>query len=627
MGQRQSISGGIVALWLGLAAVAPALADTGHGLAYADFSSTQGLALVGNAAQSGNAVRLTPATTDQRGAMWFTTQQPVAGGFSTVFSFQITNLSTPLNADGIAFVIQNAAAGTAAIGGIGEGIGYGFHAPTGEPGIPNSLAVELDTYQNGFDPNANHVAVQSCGTANNTPNHNDTSCALGINPSPGVTFADGNVHTVRIDYTQPPSPGLTSPPPNLVISIDGSQVLSIFVDLASELSLAAGGQAFVGLTAATGGSFENHDILSWTLTPFQGTSETLPLDPGGAPVDFVFGSFDKEFKNYGLGAQGIVTVETIPISPADFAAQQAGGTFPGAQCIVYDQTGGNCIIFHVSCSGASQSDCTFQYDTLAGYLTQQTIVQPGYLKDPNCGNQWTNIITDWSVNRLDPTTKSRTFGFSCFVAVTNVNDPPSITINSPANGAIYTLNQAVAADYSCASALTSVAMTTCAGPVPSGQNIDTSSYGSKSFTVNASDAVSNTSSKTSTYTVEYSTGSCLGDAGHQILQPINADGSSVFKLKSTVPAKFRVCDGSGNSVGTPGVVTSFRLIQTIQGTAVSSVNEPVSSTTPDAAFRWDPVAQQWIYNISTSSMTAGFTYVYRITLNDTSNIDFRFGLK
>ena len=69
--------------------------------------------------------------------------------------------------------------------------------------------------------------------------------------------------------------------------------------------------------------------------------------------------------------------------------------------------------------------------------------------------------------------------------------------------------------------------------------------------------------------------SCLGAAGRTILQPINADGSSVFKQGSTVPAKFRVCDAKGNSIGTPGVVASFKQIQTINGIE-STVNEPLS---------------------------------------------------
>jgi hypothetical protein len=121
-------------------------------------------------------------------------------------------------------------------------------------------------------------------------------------------------------------------------------------------------------------------------------------------------------------------------------------------------------------------------------------------------------------------------------------------------------------------------------------------------------------------------GTCDGDAGHAILQPINADGSSVFKKGSTVPAKFRVCDANGVSIGTPGVVSSFRLIQTNAGT-VTNVDESVYSTTPDTAFRWDSTNQQWIFNISTTGLNANTTYVYVITLNDGSTIRFQFGLR
>lgn len=119
---------------------------------------------------------------------------------------------------------------------------------------------------------------------------------------------------------------------------------------------------------------------------------------------------------------------------------------------------------------------------------------------------------------------------------------------------------------------------------------------------------------------------CYGDAGHQILQPINADGSSVFKQKSTVPAKFRVCDANGNSIGMPGVVTSFVRYYSSTG-AASEVDELVDSTTPDTAFRWSSSDQQWIFNISTKSLSANMTYYYRITISDGSIIEFRYGLR
>jgi hypothetical protein len=57
------------------------------------------------------------------------------------------------------------------------------------------------------------------------------------------------------------------------------------------------------------------------------------------------------------------------------------------------------------------------------------------------------------------------------------------------------------------------------------------------------------------------------------------------------------------------------------------VDEVIASTTPDAAFRWDPLATQWIFNMNTKGLSANATYMYRIGLNDGTWIDFAFGLK
>jgi hypothetical protein len=135
-----------------------------------------------------------------------------------------------------------------------------------------------------------------------------------------------------------------------------------------------------------------------------------------------------------------------------------------------------------------------------------------------------------------------------------------------------------------------------------------------------------------TLTIQYASGGiCDGDAGHQILQPINLDGTSVFKQGSTTPAKFRVCDANGQSIGNPGVVVSggFVLYQIEKGT-IAIVDEMPDSTTPDTAFRWDTTGQQWIFNISTKYApvnVANQTYYFRISLNDGTNILFQYGLK
>jgi hypothetical protein len=110
---------------------------------------------------------------------------------------------------------------------------------------------------------------------------------------------------------------------------------------------------------------------------------------------------------------------------------------------------------------------------------------------------------------------------------------------------------------------------------------------------------------------------CFGAAGHTILPPIAANGTSVWKQGRTVPAKFRVCDAMGNSVGTSGVVAAVNLIV---------MNQAGSSATPSGLFRWDPFKREWVFNIHTSGLEAGDTYVYQVLLNDGTAIMFQFGL-
>jgi hypothetical protein len=223
----------------GLASAAP------KGFNFADFSSIKGLNLVGTAKQQGTELQLTPAKEQQVGAAWYATPQAVGNGFTTTFTFQFTNESSP-PADGIAFLIQNEK--SKALGLPGGAIGY--------QGIHNSLAVEFDTFDNsGADPNANHIAVQSCGSE---PNGDLTACQLGITSSIGQ-IADGNVHTVTISYT----PGI------LLVFFDdlSTPALAVKVNLSKLLKLAAGGKAWVGFTGSTGTFFETQDLLSWSFTP------------------------------------------------------------------------------------------------------------------------------------------------------------------------------------------------------------------------------------------------------------------------------------------------------------------------------------------------------------------------
>jgi Tol biopolymer transport system component len=140
---------------------------------------------------------------------------------------------------------------------------------------------------------------------------------------------------------------------------------------------------------------------------------------------------------------------------------------------------------------------------------------------------------------------------------------------------------------------------------------------------------SGASSAPFTQSVQYAQvgSACDGEPGHQILPPIDPAGASVFKQRRTIPAKFRVCDANGVSIGTPGVVSNFSLIQILTGTVLTKVLENVYTNNPDTAFRWDPTSQQWIFNIDNSNLAAGSTYFYAVTLNDGSVIYFQYGLR
>jgi DNA/RNA endonuclease G (NUC1) len=77
---------------------------------------------------------------------------------------------------------------------------------------------------------------------------------------------------------------------------------------------------------------------------------------------------------------------------------------------------------------------------------------------------------------------------------------PVISVTTPASGAVYPLNERVAAAYACADG--GAGTSSCTGTVVAGTPIDTSSTGAKTFVVNAADAAGNSSSATVSYTVK-----------------------------------------------------------------------------------------------------------------------------
>ena len=344
------------------------LSGTQFEIAFSGFSGTTDT----GTATPLDVLQLTPNQTHQVGSAWYNTQQPVAAAFSTTFTFQLSN-SSLLPADGIAFVIQNSA--SSALGPDGCGIGFGFSSSgcTTGLGIPDSLAVEFNTYLNlGVDRSNNSVSVQSNGTNNNCV---DSSCTLpgGLNYNLPVTLADGNIHTATVSYTLQSAPAQTSctvggaPGPCLDVILDGNDLfpLGVPVNLSTLLTLNSG-NAWVGFTGSTGAQYTKQVIPSWTFTPqAQSQSGTVTTttptvfnaNGGFLPVYSSSSGYDYTAQ-LTSGSSTTVLVTEIPFASQDdcnaiLSAPDSG--FQGAQCFVIQNGAGTtnaAVGFEVTCPGS-----------------------------------------------------------------------------------------------------------------------------------------------------------------------------------------------------------------------------------------------------------------------------------
>jgi hypothetical protein len=98
-----------------------------------------------------------------------------------------------------------------------------------------------------------------------------------------------------------------------------------------------------------------------------------------------------------------------------------------------------------------------------------------------------------------------------------------------------------------------------------------------------------------------------------VLQPVNADGSSIFKLGSTVPVKFQLTGASAGITDLGARLYLKRIGAGATGTVLEAVS--TSSATSGNLFRYDATSGQYIFNLNTKPLSAGM-YELRIDLGD-----------
>jgi uncharacterized repeat protein (TIGR01451 family) len=504
------VVGGSTAAW-----AAPCPASPNYAT---DFSSRPECVQTNVNAAVATVLQLTANSGNQYGSAWYTVPQVVQNGFTTSFKFQFTTTTTP--ADGIAFVIQNA--GLTAIGSPPNGgaIGYGASDDNPDPsqgaGIPHSLAIEFDTFRNGWDPaaspddlsgNVSHVAVQSCGNGPNTSHHsqacggggptNSTLGAAVLVPALASTGSPTGTHTVTITY----APLTGSTPANIHVMLDGHDLYSggIPVDLSS-IGLGDGGTAFVGFTGATGNDHETQVVQNWTFSP-----QTQIVTQGQPAVFSSQGGFDANpdggfdyNAQLNAGTPVAVQVKQILIDQSVCTGiVQRTPNFHGAQCFAYrkaDGTNPKSVMFEITCplspggtcgTNANQNfsallgtDFHFNEADNAGFHNpldppnNPAAAFPGWLKGdsgvagqpcfttPSSGQLFSsNQVNFFQVLPGDPPAKTKGGSGgtgSCWVATYNQPDEalPGITITSPTNTS-YAQGAIIPAAYNCKNPTTS----------------------------------------------------------------------------------------------------------------------------------------------------------------------------
>ena len=212
----------------------------------------------GSAKINGTSAELTDGGGREAGSVFSTNAVDVTK-FSNQFTFQLTSA----NADGFTFTIQGS--GPTALGPDGGGLGYGPDTPGGTPGIPNSVAVKFDLY--------NNAGEGTDSTGEYTDGASPTTPAIDLS-STGINLHSGDVFDVVMGYD-----GTTLDVTITDTSTNASASQAYTVNIPQVIGSNTG---YVGFTGGTGGETAVQNILTWTYSP---TATTVPAAPSESDRD------------------------------------------------------------------------------------------------------------------------------------------------------------------------------------------------------------------------------------------------------------------------------------------------------------------------------------------------------
>src|ERR1700688_3192821 len=255
------------------------------------------LVLNGNAELNESVLQLTDGQEFEASSAWYATPVNVQN-FVTDFTFQIT---PGLTADGITFAIQNNS--TAALGVAGGPLGYGPDMSTGTGGIPKSVAVKFDLYDNSGE------GIDSTGLYINGAL--PTIPAVDMTAS-GIDLHSGDIFDVHMLYD-----GVS-----LAMTITDTVTKAVFTQTwtINIPGTVGANTAYAGFTGGTGGLTSTQNILTWTLGPIPvvGFSPASPIDFPDVATGTSSASISITVTNSGGAPLHISSVTIIGTNPTDF---------------------------------------------------------------------------------------------------------------------------------------------------------------------------------------------------------------------------------------------------------------------------------------------------------------------
>ena len=226
---------------------------TGNFINFANGFSTSSSSMTfnGSTTLDDSRLQLTNGGQSEAGSAFYNTPVGIQT-FTNDFTFQISNP----NADGFTFTIQGN--GPTALGRLGGGLGYGPSSAGGTGGIPKSVAVKFDLYNNAGE-GSNSTGVYTNGAMPTVPATTIT----------GVNLHSGDTMSVHMTYD-----GTT-----LKMTItDGVKNVTFSTQWTVNIPAAVGSNvAYVGFTGGTGSQTASQKIETWTFVPTANPQANTPV--------------------------------------------------------------------------------------------------------------------------------------------------------------------------------------------------------------------------------------------------------------------------------------------------------------------------------------------------------------